>query len=139
MGYQNVLVTVAVAPDSHRLVEKAVSIVRPYAGNITLLSTLANPEMYNNFAGPMLGDLRTLMEEETRLFMEELRQHAGYPIADMLIVHGELGDSLEYASRSRPFDLLLCGNHRDGMMNKVSCSAARFINISHIDVLIVPL
>lgn len=29
MGYQNVLVTVAVAPDSHRLVEKAVSIVRP--------------------------------------------------------------------------------------------------------------
>ena len=25
------------------------------------------------------------------------------------------------------------------MMNKVSCSAARFINISHIDVLIVPL
>lgn len=139
MGYQNVLVTVAVAPDSHRLVEKAVSIVRPHAGNITLLSTLANPEMYNNFAGPMLGDLRTLMEEETRLFMEELRQRAGYPIADMLIVHGELGDSTEYASRSRPFDLLLCGNHRDGMMNKVSCSAARFINISHIDVLIVPL
>lgn len=35
MGYQNVLVTVAVAPDSHRLVEKAVSIVRPHAGNIT--------------------------------------------------------------------------------------------------------
>ena len=29
MGYQNVLVTVAVAPDSHRTVEKAVSIVRP--------------------------------------------------------------------------------------------------------------
>ena len=51
----------------------------------------------------------------------------------------ELGDSLEYASRRQPFDLLICGNHRDGMMNKVSCSAARFINISHIDVLIVPL
>ncbi|HGE6718172.1 TPA: universal stress protein UspC [Serratia marcescens] len=139
MGYQNVLVTVAVAPDSHRLVEKAVSIVRLYGGNITLLSTLANPEMYNNFAGPMLADLRTLMEEETRLFMEELRQRAGYPIADTLIVHGELGDSLEFASRRQPFDLLLCGNHRDSMMNKVSCSAARFINISHIDVLIVPL
>lgn len=54
-------------------------------------------------------------------------------------MHGELGDSLEYASRRQPFDLLICGNHRDGMMNKVSCSAARFINISHIDVLIVPL
>ncbi|CAI2479743.1 Universal stress protein A [Serratia plymuthica] len=68
MGYQNVLVTVAVAADSHRLVEKAVSIVRPSNGKITLLSTIANPEMYNNFAGPMLGDLRALMEEETLLF-----------------------------------------------------------------------
>ncbi|CAI0706164.1 Universal stress protein A [Serratia entomophila] len=102
MGYHNVLVTVAVAADSHRLVEKAVSIVRPSEGKLTLLSTIANPEMYNNFAGPMLGDLRALMEEETRLFLEELRQRAGYPIADMLIVHGELADSLNYASSRQP-------------------------------------
>lgn len=139
MRYQNVLVTVAVAADSHRLVEKAVSIVRPYRGKITLLSTIANPEMYNNFAGPMLGDLRALMEEETRLFLEELRLRAGYPIADTLIVHGELGDSLNYASSRQPFDLVVCGNHSDSIMNKVSCSAARFINASRVDVLIVPL
>lgn len=139
MGYQDVLVTVAVAADSHRLVEKAVSIVRPYNGKITLLSMIANPEMYNNFAGPMLGDLRALMEEETLLFMEELRLRADYPIADTLIVHGELGDSLNYASHQQTFDLVICGNHSDSMMNKVSCSAARFINTSHIDVLIIPL
>ncbi|WP_346825451.1 universal stress protein UspC [Serratia inhibens] len=139
MGYQNVLVTVAVAADSHRLVEKAVSIVRPSNGKITLLSTIANPEIYNNFAGPMLGDLRALMEEETLLFMEELRLRADYPITETLIVHGELSDSLSYARQRQPFDLVICGNHSDSMMNKISCSAARFINTSHIDVLIVPL
>ncbi|MGO3568135.1 MAG: universal stress protein UspC, partial [Serratia grimesii] len=75
----------------------------------------------------------------TLLFMEELRLLADFPCADTLIVHGELGDSLSYASRQQTFDLVVCGNHSDSMMNKVSCSAARFINTSHIDVLIIPL
>lgn len=46
MGYHNVLVTVAVAADSHRLVEKAVSIVRPCDGKITLVSIIANAEIF---------------------------------------------------------------------------------------------
>ncbi|MBH1928766.1 universal stress protein UspC [Serratia rubidaea] len=139
MGYQKVLVTVAVAADSQVLVQKAVSIVRPYNGQITLLSMVANPELYNSFAGPMLGDLRNLMEEETRLFLEQLRQQAGYPIADLLVVQGELGDGLTYANQQRSFDLVICGNHSDHLMNKLSCSAARFIDTSQTDVLIVPL
>ncbi|KFK96545.1 MULTISPECIES: universal stress protein UspC [unclassified Serratia (in: enterobacteria)] len=139
MGYNNVLVAVAMATDSHKLVDKAVSIVRPYNGQITLVSVIANPEIYNNFAGPMLGDLRALMEEETLLFMEELRQHADYPISNTQIIHGELGDCLTYANQQHPFDLVICGNHSDSIMNKVACSAARFINTSSIDVLIIPL
>ncbi|WP_337261626.1 MULTISPECIES: universal stress protein UspC [unclassified Serratia (in: enterobacteria)] len=139
MGYYNVLVAVAVAADSHRLVEKAVSIVRPYNGQITLVSMIANPEIYNNFAGPMLGDLRALMEEETLLFMEELRSRTDYPISNTRIIHGELGDCLTYANQRQPFDLVICGNHSDSMLNKVTCSAARFINTSSIDVLIIPL
>lgn len=139
MTYHNVLVAVAVAADSHRLVEKAVAIVRPYHGKITLVSMIANPEIYNSFAGPMLGDLRSLMEEETQLFMETLRNQADYPIDDTLILQGELGDSLQYASQRHPFDLVICGNHSDSIMNKIVCSAARFVDTSQIDVLIVPL
>ncbi|CAI0717164.1 MULTISPECIES: universal stress protein UspC [Serratia] len=136
MGYHNVLVTVAVAADSHRLVEKAVSIVRPCDGKITLVSIIANAEI---FPAPMLGDLRALMEEETLLFMEELCLRANYPNIATRIIHGELGDCLTYANQKQPFDLVICGNHSDSMMNKVACSAARFINTSSIDVLIVPL
>lgn len=139
MGYSNVLVTVAVAADSHRLVERAVSIVRPCNGRITLVSMVANPEIYNSFAGPMLGDLRALMEEETLLFMDELCLRANYPNIATRIIQGEMGDCLTYASQQHPFDLVICGNHSDSMMNKVACSAARFINTSRIDVLIVPL
>lgn len=136
MAYHNVLVAVAVAADSHLLVQKAVSIVRPYKGQITLVSMIANAE---TFAGTMLGDLRALMEEETLLFMEELSLRADYPIAATRIIYGELGDCLTYANQRQPFDLVICGNHSNNMLNKVTCSAGRFINTSCIDVLIVPL
>lgn len=139
MGYHNILVTVAVAADSYRLVEKAVSIARPGHGKITLASMIANPEIYNNLAGAMLGDLHALMEEETLLFMEELRLRAEYPHIATRVIHGELGDCLTYANQQQPFDLVICGNHSDSMMNKLTCSAARFINTSRVDVLIVPL
>lgn len=136
MAYRNVLVAVAVAADSHLLVERAVSLVRPNDGQITLVSTIATPEIY---AGPMLGDLRALMEEEALLFMEELCLRANYPAIATQIIHGELGDSLSYANQKHPFDLVICCNHSDSIINKVSCSAARFINTSKVDVLIVPL
>lgn len=136
MGYRNVLVTVAVAADSHRLVEKAVSIVRPWDGKITLVSIVANNEI---FPVTMLSDLRALMEEEALLFMEELCLRANYPHIATRIIHGELGDCLTYANQQQPFDLVICGNHSDSIMNKVACSATRFINSSSIDVLIVPL
>lgn len=47
MGYRNVLVAVALSPDSQKLVNKAVSIVRPYQGNISLITLTTEPEMYS--------------------------------------------------------------------------------------------
>ncbi|WON78521.1 universal stress protein UspC [Serratia sp. UGAL515B_01] len=139
MEYRNVLVAVAIAADSHKLVAKAVSIVRPYLGQITLVSMIANPEIYNSFAGQMLDNMHVLMEEKTRLFMDELCQRAEYPISHTRVIYGKLGDCLTYANQQQQFDLVICGNHSYSMMNKVTCSAVRFINTSSIDVLIVPL
>jgi universal stress protein C len=113
--------------------------MRPYDGKITLLSVIAPTEMYGSFAGPMLGDLNTLVEEEAHLFMQELEQKVDYPNIDKLIFHGELGDGLLYARQQRSFDLVICGNHSGSLMNKISCSAKRFINTYCMDVLIVPL
>ncbi|CNI30829.1 MULTISPECIES: universal stress protein UspC [Yersinia] len=139
MGYRNVLVAVALSPDSQRLVNKAVSIVRPYDGRISLITLTTEPEMYSSYAAPMLGDLRSVLQEEAQLFMEELAVNSDYPIEKRSVVHGEFADSLAYFCRQHHIDLVICGNHSASLMNKFSCSAARLINTSTVDVLIVPL
>ncbi|AJJ63832.1 universal stress protein UspC [Yersinia aldovae] len=139
MGYRNVLVAVALSPDSQKLVNKAVSIVQPYNGVISLITLTTEPEMYNSYAAPMLGDLRAVMQEEAQLFMEELEVNASYPMEHKTIVHGEFADSMAYICKQQHIDLVICGNHSTHLMNKFSCSAARLINASMVDVLIVPL
>lgn len=139
MGYKNVLVAVALSPDSQQLVNKAVSIVRPYDGNVSLITLTTEPEMYSSYAAPMLGDLRSVLEEEALLFMEELAINADYPIEKRTVVHGEFAESMAYLCQQQHIDLVICGNHSTSLLNKFSCSAARLINTSKVDVLIVPL
>ena len=139
MGYRNVLVAVALSPDSQQLVNKAVSIVRPYNGKVSLITLTTEPEMYSSYAAPMLGDLRYMLKKEAQLFMEELAINADYPITDRSIVHGEFADSMAYVCQQQHIDLVICGNHSTRLMNKFSCSAAKLINTSTVDVLIVPL
>ncbi|AJJ23282.1 universal stress protein UspC [Yersinia enterocolitica] len=139
MGYRNVLVAVALSPDSQQLVNKAVSIVRPYDGRVSLITLTTEPEMYSSYAAPMLGDLRSVLEKEAQLFMEELAINADYPIEKRNIVHGEFAESMAYFCRQQHIDLVICGNHSTRLLNKFSCSAARLINTSTVDVLIVPL
>lgn len=139
MGYRNVLVAVALSPDSQQLVDKAVSIVRPYNGRISLITLTTEPEMYSSYAAPMLGDLRSVLQEEAQLFMEELAINANYLIEKKSVIHGEFADSMAYFCQRQHVDLVICGNHSASLMNKFSCSAARLINTSAVDVLIVPL
>lgn len=139
MGYSNVLVAVALSPDSQQLVDKAVSIVRPYNGRVSLITLTTEPEMYSSYAAPMLGDLRSVLQEEAQLFMDELALNADYPIENRTVVHGEFADSMAYVCQQQHIDLVICGNHSTRLMNKFSCSAARLINTSMVDVLIVPL
>lgn len=58
MSYSNILVAVAVTPESQQLLAKAVSIARPVKGHISLITLASDPEMYNQLAAPMLEDLR---------------------------------------------------------------------------------
>uniref|UniRef100_UPI0016530CDE universal stress protein n=1 Tax=Serratia marcescens TaxID=615 RepID=UPI0016530CDE len=73
MTYSHLLVAVAPTPESHKLVSKAVSIARPLNARISLITSASDPEMYNQFAAPMLENLRELMQEETRQFLDELK------------------------------------------------------------------
>ncbi len=90
MSYSNILVAVAVTPESQQLLAKAVSIARPVKGHISLITLASDPEMYNQLAAPMLEDLRSVMQEETQSFLDKLIQDAGYPVDKTFIAYGEL-------------------------------------------------
>ena len=139
MSYQHILVAVAVSPESHLLVARAVSIAQPVNGQITLITLASEPELYNQFAAPMLENLRELMFEETQIFIDELIEKANYPIAQTIIATGELSEHILAICRQGPMDLVICGNHNRNFINKIVCSAKAVVESSKVDVLLVPL
>lgn len=139
MSYTDILVAVAISPESQQLLAKAVSIARPVNGRISLITLAADPEMYNQFAAPMLEDLRTVMQEETQDFLDKLTREAGYPIARTFIAYGELSEHILAICRKHNFDLVICGNHNHSFFSRASCSAKSVIGSSEVDVLLVPL
>ncbi len=139
MAYRHVLVAVAMAPESHLLVKKAVSVVRPNAGKISLITLASDPELYNSFAAPMLDNMRELMQEEILLFFNELKAQSDYPIENTHVVYGELVPHISAYCKKQHIDLVICGNHNQKLFNALIGSARRVIDKSGIDVLIVPL
>lgn len=139
MSYSHVLVAVAVTPESHLLVQKAVSIVKPVNGRITLVTLASDPELYNQLAAPMMENLRELMLEETRLFLDEIREKAQYPIENIIISSGELSEHILNICVRQDVDLVICGNHNQSFFSKIMCSAKAVVAASAVDVLLVPL
>lgn len=139
MRYQHLLVAVAVTQESHRLVAKAVSIARPLNASISLITLATDPEMYTCFAAPMLENLREIAHEETRQFLRDIVQHAGYPIAETVIASGELSEHINHFCRTRKVDLVLCGNHNHSFFSRATCSAKNVIGNTGADVLLVAL
>ena len=139
MPYSHLLVAVAPTPESRTLINKAVSIARPLEAKISLITLATDPEMYNQFAAPMLENLRDLMYEETRGFLNGLAQDAGYPIEKITIASGELGHHVKDSCQQHRVDLVICGNHNHSLFSRATCSAKSIVGSSGVDVLLVSL
>ncbi|EKM6459044.1 universal stress protein UspC [Cronobacter dublinensis] len=139
MSYSHVLVAVAVTPESHRLIARAVSIVKPVNGKITLITIATDPELFNQMSAPMLENLRDVMYEETQTFLEALKTAAGYPIEKALIATGELGEYIHDICEKNDIDLVICGNHNQSFFSKAVCSAKSVLAASKTDLLLVAL
>ncbi|MCS2150153.1 universal stress protein UspC [Scandinavium manionii] len=139
MTYTHLLVAVAPTPESHKLVSKAVAIARPVNARISLITSATDPEMYNQFAAPMLENLRELMQEETRQFLDELTARADYPIANTNIACGELSEHIKDFCQKQQVDLVICGNHNKSFFARATCSAKSVAGNSGVDVLLVSL
>ncbi|MCE2009607.1 MULTISPECIES: universal stress protein UspC [Enterobacter] len=139
MSYSHLLVSVAVSPESHELIARAVSIARPHNARISLITLEAEPEMYNQLAAPMLEDIREVLQEETQQFMRELVEKAQYPIYDTIIATGELNAHILSMCSKQNIDLVICGNHNHSFFSRAACAAKSIVASSLVDVLLVPL
>ena len=139
MTYSHLLVAVAPTPESRKLVSKAVSIARPINARISLITSAADPEMYNQFAAPMLENLRELMQEETRQFLDDLIHYADYPIQHTTIACGELSEHIKDFCLKKQVDLVICGNHNQSFFSRATCAAKSVVVNSGVDVLLVTL
>ena len=134
MPYTHLLVAVAPTPESQVLIKKAVSIARPVNAKVSLITLATDPELYNQFAAPMMENLREVMQEETREFLNELARHADYPIERMTIACGELGHHIKDFCRSHRVDLVICAittipsSHAPPARRKISSAAAALMS-----------
>ncbi len=135
----NILIAVDLSPESKVLVEKAVSMARPYNAKVSLIHVDVNySDLYTGLIDVNLGDMQKRISEETHHALTELSTNAGYPITETLSGSGDLGQVLVDAIKKYDMDLVVCGHHQD-FWSKLMSSARQLINTVHVDMLIVPL
>ncbi|MDU7101641.1 MAG: universal stress protein UspA [Enterobacter sp.] len=122
MAYKHILIAVDLSPESKVLVDKAVSMARPYNAKVSLIHVDVN-----------YSDLYTGLID-----VNLLSTNAGYPITETLSGSGDLGQVLVDAIKKYDMDLVVCGHHQD-FWSKLMSSARQLINTVHVDMLIVPL
>ena len=139
MAYKHILVAVDLSPESEVLVEKAVSMARPYNAQISLIHVGINySDLYTGLVDINMNDMKDKISEDAHIALNKLANDAGYPIAHTLSGNGEFGQVLIEAIQEYGADLVVCGHHQD-FWSKLMSSARQLINNTHIDTLIVPL
>lgn len=139
MAYQHILVAIDLSHESSTLIEKAVSMARPYDAKVSLIHVDLNySDLYTGLVDINIGDMQQRISDETQTAMKAFAEGAGYPIAETLTAKGDLGVVLVEAINKYGVDLVLCGHHQD-FWSKLISSARQLINTIHIDMLIVPL
>ncbi len=101
MAYKHILIAVDLSPESKVLVEKAVSMARPYNAKVSLIHVDVNySDLYTGLIDVNLGDMQKRISEETHHALTELSTNAGYPITETLSGSGDLGQ-VHWSMQSR--------------------------------------
>ncbi len=108
MAYKHILIAVDLSPESKVLVEKAVSMARPYNAKVSLIHVDVNySDLYTGLIDVNLGDMQKRISEETHHALTELSTNAGYPITETLSGSGDLGQVLVDAIKKYDMDLVV--------------------------------
>lgn len=139
MAYKHILVTVDLSPESKILVDKAISMAKPYNAKVSLIHVDVNySDLYTGLIDVNLGDMEQRITNETHHALTKLVKEADYKIEKELSGRGDLGQVLVDVIKEYKVDLVVCGHHQD-FWSKLMSSARQLINTVHVDMLIVPL
>lgn len=139
MAYKHILVAVDLSPESNVLVEKAVSVAKPYGAEVSLIHVgIDYSDLYTGLMDINMADMKEKINSEMHKALTELSHNADYTIAHTLSANGDFGQVMIEAIKKYNIDLVICGHHQD-FWSKLMSSAKQLINQSHIDTLIVPL
>ncbi|AWK14504.1 universal stress protein UspA [Candidatus Fukatsuia symbiotica] len=139
MAYKHILIAVDLSSESKMLVEKAVSIARPYDAKISLVHVNVNyTALSSSLMDVHIGDMQESISEKTDDALKQLADEAGYPIEQTRNASGSLVSALVKIIEECRIDLVLCGHHQD-VWSKFVSSARELINSLPVDMLIVPL
>lgn len=80
MAYKHILIAVDLSPESKVLVEKAVSMARPYNAKVSLIHVDVNySDLYTGLIDVNLGDMQKRISEETHHALTELSTQCRLP------------------------------------------------------------
>ncbi|MGC9401848.1 universal stress protein UspA [Vibrio genomosp. F10] len=139
MSYQHILVAVDLSEDSKLLVDKAAALAKPLNAKLSFIHIDVNyAELYTGLIDINLAETQHQAMESSQAQLQELADHAQYPIKHTLIGSGDLSNELCDTINEHNFDLVVCGHHQD-FWSKLLSSTRQLINSSPVDMLVVPL
>lgn len=139
MAYKHILVAVDLSAESEILIQKAVSMARPYDAQVSIIHVGINySDLYSGLIDLDMANVKDRVTEDTHTALKELTKKADYPIVHTLSGNGEFTQVLSDAIEHYKVDLVICGHHHD-FWSKLMSSARQLINKLHVDILIVPL
>jgi len=139
MSYQHILVAIDLSEDSKLLVERAVSLAKPLEASVSFVHIDVNyAELYTGLIDINLAETQHQAIEASQKQLQNLADHADFPIKHTLVGSGDLNNELCDTIKEFNIDLVVCGHHQD-FWSKLLSSTRQLINCSPVDMLVVPL
>ncbi|MDW6002461.1 universal stress protein UspA [Vibrio mangrovi] len=139
MSYKHILVTVDLSDESKTLIDKAVALAKPLGAKLSFIHIDVNyAELYTGLIDVNLAETQHHSMEVSQKHLQEMAEHANYPIHHTLVGSGDLGHEICETIKEYEIDLVVCGHHQD-FWSKLLSSTKLLINCSPVDMLVVPL
>jgi len=140
MGYNHILVAVDLSKSSEVVINKAVALARAADSKLSFIYVDASYISTIALTNPKV-DRVVAKDKEKSLLQKELQalaDQADYPVANTLVVMGDLTEKLTTTVKEMDVDLLVCGHHHD-FWSWLLSSVRKLVNTAVTDLLIISL